>query len=136
MRVDAAAAGEHVVPTADSRSLHSQISTWALRSTAPGQRRQTIFMDKFVLQLAVVFLGYLIAGKLGQATTTIRSGNLGPVWPASGIALAGVLACGSRVWPAIAASSFIVAFQSPVLALTAVGQAAGATLAALAGGFL
>jgi integral membrane sensor domain MASE1 len=84
-----------------------------------------------LVQIAIVFLAYLIAGKLGQATTNIRSGNLGPVWPASGIALAGVLAFGVRAWPGIAAGSFVVAFQSPVPALTALGQCAGATLAAV-----
>ena len=108
----------------------------ALRSITPGELRQTISTDKFVLQLAFVFLAYLIAGKLGQATTSIRSGNLGPVWPASGVALAAVLAYGTRVWPAIAASCFVVALQSPVSALTAMGQAAGATLAAVTGGLL
>ena len=94
-----------------------------------------VLNNKLLLQLATVFLAYFVAGKLGQATTNIRSGNLGPVWPASGIALAALLAYGPRVWPAIAVSSFLVAFQSPVAALTAAGQAAGATLAAVTGAF-
>jgi PAS domain S-box-containing protein len=47
-----------------------------------------------------------------------------------------VLAYGFRVWPAVAAGAFVVAFQSPVFALTAMGQAAGATLAVVAGAFL
>jgi PAS domain S-box-containing protein len=89
-----------------------------------------------LLQLAIVFLGYVIAGNLGQATTAIRSGNLGPVWPASGIALAGLLAYGLRAWPAVLAGSFVVAFLSPVPALTAFGQSLGATAAAAAGAFL
>jgi PAS domain S-box-containing protein len=92
--------------------------------------------NKLVLQVALVFLGYFLAGKLGQATTNIRSGNLGPVWPASGIALAGVLAYGPRVWPGIFGAAFLVALGSPVSAVTAFGQAAGATLTAVAGGFL
>jgi integral membrane sensor domain MASE1 len=78
----------------------------------------------------------VIAGKLGQATTNIRSGNLGPVWPAYGIALAGLLAFGHRRWPAVAAGAFLVAFQSPVPAMTAVGQSIGATLAAVCGTLL
>ena len=133
MNAHAAAAEKDLAP---SRSLSSRLSAWGLRFTTPGERRQAIFLDKSVVQLALVFLAYLIAGKLGQATTSIRSGNLGPVWPASGIALAVVLAYGSRVWPAVAASAFVVAFQSPVFALTAMGQAAGATLAAVAGAFV
>jgi PAS domain S-box-containing protein len=82
----------------------------------------------------VVFAAYYVAGKLGQATTHIRSSNLGPVWPAYGVALAAVLVCGARVWPALAAAAFLVAFQSPVPHIAAVGQAIAATLAALGGG--
>jgi PAS domain S-box-containing protein len=80
-----------------------------------------------------VFLAYFIAGKLGQATTSIRSSNLGPVWPAYGVALAAFLTYGARVWPAVAASAFAVAAGGPVSAVTAAGQAAGATLGALTG---
>lgn len=89
-----------------------------------------------LLTLLVVFLAYYIAGTLGQATTNIRSSNLGPVWPAYGIALAAFLKYGSRVWPAVAASAFVVAMQGAVPAIGAAGQAGAATLAAAAGGSL
>ena len=89
----------------------------------------------FFVQLTTVFLAYLVAGKLGQATTSIRSSNLGPVWPAYGIALASLLAYGIQVWPAIAASAFVVALSS-VTPVAALGQAAGATLAATTGAVL
>jgi signal transduction histidine kinase len=79
-----------------------------------------------------VFLAYFVAGKLGQATTTIRSSNLGPVWPAYGIALACLLTYGTQVWPAITASAFLVALSS-VPTPAALGQAAAATLAATGG---
>ena len=81
-------------------------------------------------EIAWVFAAYFVAGKLGQATTNIRSSNLGPVWPAYGIAVASLLAYGYRVWPGIAASAFLIAYLSPVPALAALGQAAGATTAA------
>jgi PAS domain S-box-containing protein len=100
------------------------------------QRCRTVFTSPLVVQVAAVFVVYVIAGKLGQATTNIRSGNLGPVWPASGIALAGLLAYGCRAWPGVAAGAFLVAFQSPVSALTALGQSAGATLTAVSGALL
>jgi len=90
----------------------------------------------YLLQISVVFVAYLVAGKLGQATTNIRSSNLGPVWPAYGIALAAILICGYRVWPGVAAGAFLVAFFSPVSHVAALGQAAGATLAATTGAFL
>src|SRR5688572_8436596 len=75
---------------------------------------QAILTDRFVVQIATVFLAYLVAGKLGQETANIRSGNLGPVWPAYGVALAAFLAYGYRIWVAVAASAFLVAVLSPV----------------------
>jgi PAS domain S-box-containing protein len=90
----------------------------------------------YLLQISVVFIAYLVAGKLGQATANIRSSNLGPVWPAYGIALAAILICGYRVWIGVAAGAFLVAFLSPVSHVAALGQAAGATLAATTGAFL
>jgi PAS domain S-box-containing protein len=90
----------------------------------------------YLTQITIVFVAYFVAGKLGQATTNIRSSNLGPVWPAYGIALAAVLLYGYRVWVGIAAAAFLVAFLSSVPHVAAVGQAAGATLAALTGALL
>ena len=84
----------------------------------------------------LVFLAYVAAGILGQATSNIRSSNLGPVWPAYGIALAAGLKYGYRIWPALAASAFLVAVQGSVSAAGAAGQAIGATLGALTGTFL
>jgi PAS domain S-box-containing protein len=91
---------------------------------------------KYLVQITIVFVAYFAAGKLGQATANIRSSNLGPVWPAYGIAFAALLLYGYRVWVGIAAAAFLVAFLSPVPHLAAVGQAAGATVAALIGAFL
>jgi signal transduction histidine kinase len=83
-----------------------------------------------------VFLGYVVAGKLGQATANIRSSNLGPVWPAYGIALAAGLKYGYRIWPAVAAGAVLVAVQGGVSVAAAAGQASAATLGALGGTFL
>ena len=91
---------------------------------------------KYLVQITIVFVAYFAAGKLGQATANIRSSNLGPVWPAYGIAFAALLLYGYRVWVGIAAAAFLVAFLSAVPHVAAVGQAAGATLAALIGAFL
>jgi PAS domain S-box-containing protein len=93
-------------------------------------RSPIVLRADFLVPLILVFLAYFVAGKLGQATTNIRSSNLGPVWPAYGIAVAAFLAYGYRVWPGVAASAFLVAAGS-VSALAAAGQATGATLAAL-----
>jgi PAS domain S-box-containing protein len=127
-----AAAG---LPAAHSKQVHfgAPRLTWWLPRTI--ERCRAVLTHKFVVQLAIVFVAYYVAGKLGQATTNIRSGNLGPVWPAYGIALAAMLAYGYRVWPGVMASAFLVAVQSPVSPLTALGQAAGATVAAASGTF-
>ena len=103
----------------------------AVQSQALKQR-----IGRYLLQISVVFVAYLVAGKLGQATANIRSSNLGPVWPAYGIALAAILICGYRVWLGVAAGAFLVAYFSPVSHVAALGQAAGATLAATTGAFL
>jgi signal transduction histidine kinase len=106
------------------------------RSRGPhAEARAGALTADFLIQLAAVFLAYFVAGKLGQATSNIRSSNLGPVWPAYGIALASVLACGYRIWPALAASAFVVA-AGAVSPLTAAGQAMGATLGAMTGTWL
>jgi PAS domain S-box-containing protein len=106
----------------------------ALGNLTASQR--TARFGKYVVEIALVFLAYVVAGKLGQATASIRSSNLGPVWPAYGVAVAAMLICGYRVWPAIAAGAFLIAFFSPVSHIAALGQAAGATLAATTAAFL
>ena len=94
------------------------------------------WMSNALAPFVLVFLAYVAAGILGQATSNIRSSNLGPVWPAYGIALAAGLKYGYRIWPALAASAFLVAVQGSVSAAGAAGQAIGATLGALTGTFL
>jgi len=91
---------------------------------------------KYVAQFITVFAAYFIAGKLGQATENVRSNNLGPVWPAYGVALAAILLCGYRIWPAVSLGMFVIAVLSPESYLTALGQDAGSTAAALIGTFL
>jgi len=85
--------------------------------------------------VAAVFLLYLAAGKLGLSVP-FTSGNVSPVWPASGIALAAVLSWGYGIWPGIAAAAFLVNFWSPIPRLAALGIAVGNTSSALVGGYL
>jgi len=117
-------------------SPHVQYDTNEWRGIAHLWIRLRSATGRYVFQVLFVFIAYVIAGKLGQATANIRSSNLGPVWPAFGVALAAVLICGYRVWPGVAAGAFLVAFSSPVPHLAALGQAAGSTAAAVIGAFL
>lgn len=87
------------------------------------------------MELCVVFSVYLIAGRLGLAVP-FTSGNVSPVWPAAGIALAAFLLVGLRVWPAIAAAAFVVNVFSPVSLQAALAIAAGNTAGPLFGAWL
>ena len=93
-------------------------------------------VGKSLAQIAIVFAVQFAAGKLGDTLAIINSGGIGPVWPASGIALAALLLFGYQVWPGVAAGAFLLAFLSPIPHLAAVVYAAGTTLAALIGTFL
>jgi signal transduction histidine kinase len=90
---------------------------------------------KYIFQIAVVSGAYFAAGRLGLATP-FTSGNVSPVWPASGIALAAILLWGYRVSPGIAAGAFLVNFWTQVPHTAALGLAVGNTLAAVTGAFL
>lgn len=95
-----------------------------------------------VLYLAT---GYYISGKLGLLLA-IPPGYATAIWPPSGIALAGLLLGGYRLWPGIVLGSFCVNIatsfdpsggwataQSLILALSIAG---GAAVEALVGAFL
>src|ERR1700687_4885523 len=90
---------------------------------------------QLLLRLLLVFALYLTAGELGLSVP-FTSGNVSPVWPASGVALASVLLWGYEVWPGIALAAFLVNFFSPVSAAAALGIALGNTSSALFGGYL
>ncbi len=93
-------------------------------------------VGRYLAQIAIVFAVQFAAGKLGDALAIINSGGIGPVWPASGIALAALLLFGYQVWPGVAAGAFLLAFLSPIPHISAVVYAAGTTLAALTAAFL
>src|SRR6266852_2966457 len=93
-------------------------------------------VEKYLVQIAIVFAVQFAAGKLGDTLAIINSGGIGPVWPASGIALAALLLFGYQVWPGVAAGAFLLAVLSPIPHIAAVVFAAGTTLAALTAAFL
>ena len=87
------------------------------------------------LRLLLVFAFYLAAGKLGLSVP-YTSGNISPLWPASGVALGSVLLWGFEVWPAIALAAFLVNFFRPLPVMAGLGIALGNTSSALFGGYL
>src|SRR6266851_4619243 len=107
----------------------SVAGTELVRQTESAPPRQ------YFLKVAAVFVLYLAAGKLGLSVP-FTSGNVSPVWPASGVALASVLLWGYEVWPGLALAAFFVNFLSPIPALSCIGIAIGNTSSALLGGYL
>src|SRR5271170_5521014 len=93
---------------------------------------------KPLVRILLVFVAYSVANRLGQFLPMISLGGIGPVWPASGIALAAILLFGNQVWPGLALGALLLALFSPIhLPLTgAVIYAIGATLAPLTGAYL
>src|SRR5258708_20669318 len=99
-------------------SLSARVSMDASRRELP--RLQLL------LRLVLVFAFYLAAGKLGLSVP-FTSGNVSPIWPASGVALASVLLWGYEVWPAITLAAFLVNFLCPSSATASLGIALGST---------
>ncbi|MBM3530689.1 MAG: PAS domain S-box protein [Alphaproteobacteria bacterium] len=81
----------------------------------------------FVLLLAGVAAAYFAFARLGLMLASINP-SASPVWPPSGIALASMLLCGRKIWPAIFAGAF--------LANVTTAGAVGASLAIAAGNTL
>ena len=88
-----------------------------------------------LFKIVCVCLAYFAAGRLGLSVP-FTSGNVSPVWPASGLALAAVLLWGYEVWPGIAVGAFLANFLSPIPTLAALGIAVGNTGSAVLGGYL
>jgi PAS domain S-box-containing protein len=91
--------------------------------------------SKWIWELVCVFLAYVAAGEIGLAVP-FTSGNVSPVWPPAGVALAAILLGGFRVWPAVALGAYVVNYFSDVPHLAAVGIAVGNTLGPLCGAWL
>jgi PAS domain S-box-containing protein len=107
----------------------------SVAGTALVRQTESDSPQQYFLRVAVVFALYLVAGKLGLSVP-FTSGNVSPVWPASGVALASVLLWGYQIWPGIALAAFFVNFLSPIPALSCIGIALGNTSSALLGGYL
>jgi PAS domain S-box-containing protein len=90
---------------------------------------------RYVDAVIAVALGYFVFAKLGLQLASINP-SASPIWPPSGIALAAVLLCGLRVWPAIFIAAFAANATTAGTLETSAVIAAGNTLEAVVGGFL
>jgi PAS domain S-box-containing protein len=104
-----------------------------------------LHLPELLAKLAAVAAAYYIVGRLGLLLA-IPPGYATAVWPASGIALAGTLLFGYRVWPGILLGSFLINLQTSldtsstasILNTTALPASIGlgASLQAVVGAFL
>lgn len=86
-------------------------------------------------RLCIVLGTYFLAGRIGLAIP-FTSGNVSPVWPPAGIAVAAILVWGYGMWPAVLAGAFLVNFFSPVPHAASLGIALGNTGSALVAAWL
>lgn len=97
------------------------------------------------LQIIGLALAYSVTGKLGTFLA-IPPGYATAIWPASGIALAGILIYGYRIWPGILLGAFLVNFSNALVAgslsdiitsvIITLAMSVGASLQAVAGVYL
>jgi two-component system cell cycle sensor histidine kinase/response regulator CckA len=83
----------------------------------------------------ILAAAYFAAAKLGLEMAAVNA-SVSPVWPATGISLAALLALGSRVWPGILLGAFWASVTTQGSFLTAAAIAASNTLEGLLGAFL
>src|SRR5215210_4732174 len=86
----------------------------------------------YAVRVAALALAYLIVAKFGLLFAFVQ-GNVSPVWPASGLALAALFLFGLRLWPGIALGGFVASLSTGVTLPTAFGIAVGGMLGSLAG---
>ncbi|MEV6028106.1 MASE1 domain-containing protein [Streptomyces sp. NPDC052036] len=83
-----------------------------------------------VLQICAVAALYYVSGKLGLLQELVR-GQVTPLWPPTGIAVAGLLLIGLRVWPGIALGAFLINISLGPTVPAVLAITAGNTLAPL-----
>jgi len=98
----------------DTQRLETRRKRWSLRQ---------------MRRIGALAIGYFGTGILGLLLAT-PPGYASPVWPASGIALAGILLWGSRVWPGIWLGSFLVNIWAAYTATQAIPEFTGFAVAA------
>src|SRR5579872_4610435 len=98
------------VPTARISAMKSvetgeaafPVSSKALNSTA------------YALELVIVAATYAVLGDLAQWLPSLNP-TATPCWPPTGLALALMLLCGYRIWPAIVLGSFLSGAMTPLV---------------------
>lgn len=77
--------------------------------------------------MALLAVACFVTGRLGTELASLSV--VSAIWPAAGVALAGLLLLGTRTWPGVAVGGFLEVISNGVSAPVALGVAAGQTLA-------
>src|SRR5258705_5924168 len=91
-------------------------------------------LHEILVGLAVT-TGYFVAGKIGLSLASVNP-SATAVWAPTGIALAGFLVLGYRIWPGVLLGAFLVNVTTTGTGETSLGIAAGNTLEGLLGCYL
>src|SRR5262245_59434632 len=86
----------------------------------------------YIAGLIAIGLTYFVLAKSGLALALIHP-SASPIWPPTGFALAVIVLCGYRVWPAIFLAAMVANVTTSGSILTAISIAAGNSLEALVG---
>lgn len=87
------------------------------------------------LRAAVFALACYVAGRVGLSLAFVQA-SASPVWPASGVAMAGLLLLGIRYWPAVYLAAVAVTLSAPSPLPRAMVAAAGNVLDAVIGAWV
>ncbi|PZH14653.1 hypothetical protein C1I97_10250 [Streptomyces sp. NTH33] len=92
---------------------------------ATAWRDRLRYGGRVATEICVVGVMYYASGKLGLVHELV-AGQVTPLWPASGIALAGLFFLGPRVWPGIALGAFLISISltasTPAVLVVTVGD--------------
>jgi len=89
----------------------------------------------WLLRAVVLAAVYVVVAKLGLRYASIGQ-SISPVWPPTGVALAGLVILGPRYWPAILLGAFVANVTTPIPLGAALGIACGNTAEAALGAYL
>ena len=90
------------------------------------------YTKKDLIILAVLFVAYIAAGKIGLSFASVNPSS-SAIWPPTGIAIAALILFGYRFWPAIFLGSFFLNLGTQGTLLTSLSIATGNTLEPLVG---